>query len=426
MTRKHANPDYSRRHAAGLVAAFGERHRLAATLRTESARRLRQFDHFVQRDRPGDYLEFIPASTDPAVLADLAARINWFLGDRQIAIYMEGAHGVPYGPEDAPHMDPTLVHDPGWEAERPRGRPELVIHDLTPGTAVRHVISRRQSAIVSPWFAWEAEKGWWFELQRRHGTARPPDPAASAERLFSRLECQETAFVLGTGPSATTVDLESLDAEIRITCNSTVRNRELLERLQPDVIAFADPIFHCGPSRYAAQFRRDLISAVELTGAVPISIDHWISPVLAHHPEIRDRVSVVSLDDASSAAWRWPTRDDFSVRTTSNVLTLLMLPAALALADRIEVAGCDGRAPNENYFWKHNPAIQYSDEMMQSVFTAHPGFFRERDYGESFDEHSDELELLVSMAEREGKTVKAVTPSFIPALRARAAANIAA
>ena len=408
-----------RRTERGLKAAYGEHHRLTAALRTQAGRRLRQYDHVVRRTRSGDYLEFVPATTDPKVLADLSARVNWFLADRQLPIYMEGVAGIPISPDDAPHMEPSLVRDPGWEETRPRGKPELVVYDVTPATLFRHLASPRRSAIVSPWLAWEAEKGWWFELQRRLGSTRAPDAHTSAERFFNHVSSRKTAFVLGTGPSATSVDFDRITADVRITCNSAVRNTELLAKLVPQLIGFTDPIFHCGPSRYAAQFRADLERALDQTGAIPISGEHWVNPVLTHHPRIAERIAVVRLDDSPSAPFRWPTRDDFSVRTTSNVLTLLMLPAALALADSVEVAGCDGRKPGENYFWKHNPAVQYDDELMQTVFTAHPGFFRERDYALSFTDHGDELQRLIATGEAAGKNVVSVTPSYIPALAAR-------
>ena len=61
---------------------------------------------------------------------------------------------------------------------------------------------------------------------------------------------------------------------------------------------------------------------------------------------------------------------------SGNVFTFLMLPVAFALVDEVDVGGCDGRATTENYFWKHNPAIQYSDDLMRDAFAAHPAFFR--------------------------------------------------
>jgi hypothetical protein len=197
-----------------------------------------------------------------------------------------------------------------------------------------------------------------------------------------------------------------------------VANRELIARLRPDAAAFTDPVFHCGPSRYAAQFRTDLMRALDESELLVLTGNHWIGPVLTNHPDIAERTVVFEFGEGSQ--WRWPTTDDLSVRSTSNVLTLLMLPAGLALADRILIAGCDGRKPSENYFWTHSKANQYDDEMMQSVFAAHPAFFRERDYADYYSTHCQELEEFIQTAERVGKSVESVTPSYIPALVRRA------
>ena len=46
----------------------------------------------------------------PRELADLAARINWYLADVDVPIYVAGADGMRVRPADAPRMDPALVH----------------------------------------------------------------------------------------------------------------------------------------------------------------------------------------------------------------------------------------------------------------------------------------------------------------------------
>jgi hypothetical protein len=405
-----------KRHAAGLTAALGRRKRVASASRARALQLLETFDERFRHDRPGDYLEFVPSSKDPGVLADLSARINWYLSNRTVPIFMEGAAGVAVRPDDAPYMDPALVRDPGWANRRPQGRPELIIHDLRVRSFMRYTASRRRATITTPWFAWTAERNW-FALHQRFSVSRTPEARTSAELLLDRARSAQSAFVLGTGPSASLVDPDRVDADVRIVCNSVVRNQDLLRKLAPDVIAFSDPVFHCGPSRYAAGFREDLRRALDETDAVLLTGDHWIGPVLVNCPDIADRIAVLRFSD--NAPWRWPTADDFSVRTTSNVLTLLMLPAAFALADRIEIAGCDGRQPQERYFWKHNAGTQYSDELMQSVFAAHPAFFRDRDYEDYYEQHCVELEELIATGEASGKSVVSVTPSYIPALATR-------
>jgi len=229
-----------------------------------------------------------------------------------------------------------------------------------------------------------------------------------------------SAFVLTTGPSATTVDFDSVNADVRLTCNSAVRNLDLIRKFRPNIIAFADPVFHLGPSRYAADFRRDAIRAAEEVDALLVCGADWAAPLLGRYPEIADRLVVIP--QIKGGPVRWPQESDPTIRVGTSVLTTLLLPIAFMLADHVEVAGADGRQPSENYFWTHNPQLQYSDGLMQTVFDSHPAFFRDRDYADFYDEYCEELEEVIQLGERAGKTVRAAAPSWIPALRARGAA----
>lgn len=207
-------------------------------------------------------------------------------------------------------------------------------------------------------------------------------------------------------------------------CNSAVRDRSLLAELKPDLIAFSDPVFHFGPSRYARAFRDDLLVALSDTGALALTTDLFVEPLVAHIPSIADKLIVVTITHRTG--WQWPSQGRMVTRATGNVLTNLMLPVAFALADDIAIAGCDGRRTNESYFWKHNPQVQYGDSLMQTAFDAHPAFFRDRNYVDYYERHCAELEELVGTAEAAGKRVVAVTPSHIPALQARGATAPAA
>ena len=182
-------------------------------------------------------------------------------------------------------------------------------------------------------------------------------------------------------------------------------------------------MFHYGPSRYAAAFRRDLLRAVEETDALLVTHELWAGLLLAHHPELVDRLIILRVLKGKPA-WHWPSPDRMTVRLTGNVLTNAMLPIAFALADRVEVAGCDGRQASENYFWRHNARTQYSDELMTTAFDAHPAFFRDRDYADYYEDHCQQLEEFIAAAEATGKRTRGVTPSYIPALSRRGAPTL--
>jgi len=261
----------------------------------------------------------------------------------------------------------------------------------------------------------------------RWGVASMPSSSSTTamERLFSLGGPGTSAFVLATGPSAQLVDLDAVSAEVRIACNSAVRDLDLLRALQPNLICFGDPHFHYGPSRYAAAFRRDLLGAVDETDALLVTTEMCAGLLLAHHPELAERLVILRMLKGTPT-WHWPSPERMAVRMTSNILTNAMLPLAFALTDRVAIAGCDGRRPDESYFWQHNRRTQYSDTLMATVFDAHPAYFRDQNYSAYYEEHCQQLEELLTAAEHAGKQAVGVTPSYISALRRRGASLPAA
>lgn len=410
----------------GTAAALGPRRPFEARVRAAALRRLIWLEEKARRFRPTAYevVEFVPAVRNRGELADLSARVNWFLpGDfRQAGVAVRGAEryaGVT--PGDAWYLDPELVTDPEWQAPSGRGRLR-VIHRVTPWTLLRYLLAPHRSVIVDRRFAYGADEGW-FRVARRVCDVDVPGAGESIQRLQQLARPGGSALVLATGPTAQLVDPATVTQELRITCNSVVKDEGLLRTLRPDVIAFGDPVFHYGPSRYAAAFRADLRRALTLTDATIVTTELFVEPLLAAMPEVRSRLVVIRL--SGEGQWRWPTPGDVTARATGNVLTNLMLPVAFALADDVAIAGCDGRDPNETYYWKHNAATQYSDEMMRTAFEAHDAFFRFRDYADYYALHCQQLEEFLSTAEAAGKQSTGLTPSHIPALRSRGAPDLA-
>jgi hypothetical protein len=355
----------------------------------------------------------------------MAARINWYLPDARLPVVVRHERDLQIAPEHAGWMAPEFVKDPGWLDRPPPGAPLHVIHRMRPLEAAIVLRRRRSSMIVASNFAFGVDMCWSF-LRSHFATMPSRSPEGVIERLFALGGRGTSAFVLATGPSARLVDPTRVDAEVRICCNSVVRDIDLLRALKPNVICFMDSVFHYGPSRYAAAFRRDLLRAVDETDALLVTFESWAGLLLAHHPELVDRLVIISFLPKGTTTWHWPARDRMVVRSTGNVLTSAMLPMAFALADRVEIAGCDGRTPDERYFWKHNTRTQYDDELMTTVFSAHPAFFRDRSYADYYERHCQHLEELLTAAEANGRRVVGVTPSHIPALRRRGAAAIEA
>lgn len=363
-----------------------------------------------------DYVEFAPAVRNAHEFTDLSTRVSCYLGDIDLPLYLPGKR-FELDPTSLPYMEPELARDPGWVAERPRGIPYLLVHRLTPASLGAILKHRGAGATVVDKDLYLLSEMAYWRVRERLAWPNYPSADTSLQRLRNHAHDPRSAFILATGPSALTVDLESVDADIRITCNSAITDAERLRAFRPTIIAFTDPVFHFGPSRYAAAFRRDVLRAIEICDPLLLCGSDWVSPLLNLLPELEDRLAVVPFRRGGS--WRWPTKHDPTVRSTSSVLTNLMLPVALMLTDHVLVAGVDGRQPTEKYFWNHG--LQYSDDLMATVFETHPAFFRDRDYEDHYERYCQQIEDFLQVAESAGKVVEGAAPSWIPAFRKRGA-----
>jgi hypothetical protein len=402
--------------SAGTDAAFGSRQPQRVKLRRAAYRALRVAGLRYTRAFP-DYLEFVPNIRNTEEFADLSARVNCYLGGVDYSLYLPGP-SFSLRPESVPHLDPGLVRDPGWVTERPDGIGHLVVHRLCPASLLRMAQSRGPFTVVDQRLFTRSEEQYFILRDTTTWPTYAPVEVA-LERLRAKAAGGGSAFILATGPSALTVDLANVTADVRITCNSAVRDLDRIKEFRPDVIAFTDPVFHFGPSRYAAGFRRDVVRAVEAVDALVVCGHAFAGPLLDLQPQLRERLVVIPHQHGGP--WRWPTARNPTVREAGNIMTTLMLPIAFMLADDVSIAGADGRQPTENYFWKHNPQLQYSGELMQTVFDAHPSFFRDSVYADYYESFCADVEELIQCGESHGKTVRAVAPSWIPALRKRGA-----
>lgn len=411
-----SEPSDRTRRAVGLQAAYGRRRRLrifARRLKRYFAVRVIAVARRLIPTPDANHLRVEPPSLSSQEWSDLAARLAWYLPHLAQNVVLED--GPRADPAAAPHMAPELVREPRHRTTRAAGREHALVHRLQFRTLLRRGRRLGATTIVDP-HAWRGEDTRGFQELARLFDAGADELQGSVGKLLSHRVVGGSALIVGTGPSADDLDPSAITADVRITCNSAVRNLEFIEAFSPTVVAFGDPIHHLGPSRYAASFREDLLRALECTEAL-VAVPPFAAFLLTqHYPELAPRIVGIPTD---ARTWRWPSHDDPGVRATDNILSMLMLPIAFALADDVHIAGCDGRAPGERLFWRHGRSIQYDDEVMETLFMAHPGWYQDRDYADYFEEHCRVLEDLIQAGESSGKTVRSVTSSFIPALAQR-------
>ena len=232
----------------------------------------------------------------------------------------------------------------------------------------------------------------------------------------SRWRGAERAYLIATGPSARTALSIDLSDGVRIACNTVVLDDELMAHVAPDIVTFADPIFHFGPSTYAHKFQLALARQARRHDFTIVTVERFAGLLRSQLPQLAERIVAVRM---GGSAWtqNLDLLRELAVRPYPNVLTMLMLPLAATFARDIQLIGFDGRHPDETYFWRHGETVQLGREL-EEIKTVHPGFF-DLDYENYYTSHVNALEQLLRRVEQQGINVSPRTPSFMTPLRRR-------
>jgi hypothetical protein len=235
---------------------------------------------------------------------------------------------------------------------------------------------------------------------------------ANMARKLSHLE---NSYIFGSGPSLGRAGEFDFSDGIRIICNTIVKNDELLDHIKPHFIVAADGDYHFGNARYAAQFRSDLVRALEKTGAMLVCPEFFVPLMLHHYPDLVD--SIIGVPVIKS---RLNVRllERFWLAARDNVLVLFLIPLAASLSKRIHMLGFDGRKPGDQKFWNYDPKSQYN-ELMASIEFCHPAFYDYVDYQDAFERHCQLVEEIITYAESWGNDVISLADSVIPPIAAR-------
>lgn len=236
------------------------------------------------------------------------------------------------------------------------------------------------------------------------------------KKVLEKLGRYNNAWVLATGPSIENYANHDFSNSLTIACNSTIFDDALVEKTNPRILVFADPIFHFGISEYAGKFREKVVErmgSLDLTIVVPFKYYRLLVSVF---PQYKDRI--IGVPFIHDRDFNFDLVKDFYVKTTANILTLLLLPVAGTFSNKVNILGCDGRPfEQDNYFWGHGNTVQINDKM-KNIQQVHPGFF-DIDYNEYYFEHCHTLECLFRTGESQGMTFTHHANSYIPALRDR-------
>lgn len=374
-----------------------------------------------------DSVTFAPPLSDRSTLSDIRNRLGWYfprgtVEEKQLLVQVDP--GLDTSTDDLPdcqrmyeteHLPIEFVSssDRDWVAT---DTDAFALHDATGRFSARAVRQLRSLFFLDPTFYSGVEAGTWGTFS----TLLRDEPEDDSEELFRRfrsdVEAATRAYVFATGPSLDkAMEMEFEEDSITIICNSIVRDDALLEHLDPDVLVFADDVFHFGPSEYAARFREDMESTLEQYDCRAIVPKRFQGLMAAHYPHLE----FIGIEGQNVDEPIFPTPNKLEVMSTGNIMTLFMLPIASSLAEEVFIVGADGRKENESYFWEHNDDAQYDDSVMKTAVDCHPSFFRDRVYTDYYDQHVRTLTDFIEYGEASGIKYASLTESYVPCLRDR-------
>jgi hypothetical protein len=231
-----------------------------------------------------------------------------------------------------------------------------------------------------------------------------------------RLPKFEKSYLFCTGPSVKDAINHDFSDGYRIVCNSLINNKELMDHIKPHFVVSADPVFHFGASQYASSFRKSLVEAISEYDLGFILPFFFYPNFISHYPELD--AATIGIPQDPNVDYLFDLNEKFYVKGADNILTILMIPLGATLSKNLYILGCDGRKPDEDYFWKHDKASQFSDLMMEAR-SFHPGFFDHCDYAGYYDGHCENLDKMFKDGEHLGITFNSFTHSYIPCLAER-------
>ncbi|WP_175020533.1 hypothetical protein [Methanogenium cariaci] len=272
------------------------------------------------------------------------------------------------------------------------------------------------------------------------------------QKLLGTVQNCEKGFVFGSGSSLEKYGMKfNYEDGFKVVCNSIVKNSELMEYINPQLLVFGDAQHHTSPNKYAAKFRETLLDASKKHNFFILTKDYFMPLFLVHYPELKNKIIGIeapgvwdlSMSEIISMVIRrphkipwfdkipghdekfnFPSADKFYVRSAGSVLPSYMIPIASTVCDEIYVLGADGRdpkgrKPDDTYIWSYSSSCQFSDELMQTAFDTHPSYFRDRPHCEVMDMYCDNYDELIKFGESMGKKYYSLAPSFISALGKR-------
>jgi hypothetical protein len=226
------------------------------------------------------------------------------------------------------------------------------------------------------------------------------------------------ACVFGTGPSLDEALKYNFEDIFTVVCNSIVQNEKLIKHIKPNFITAGDVVSHFGISRYAEQFREDLVKILKNTDCYFLTTAPFGYLFYAQNPDLQDKIILVQQKPGGA---NFSLIDDFYLPQLDSTMNIHMLPLAATFANEIYIIGSDGKnpAPDKNEdFWAHSKNGQYHD-LVATGHLCHPTFDGLRQKS-TYQKYLKSLQESITKGEQfYSKKYFSLTHSYIEILSAR-------
>lgn len=267
----------------------------------------------------------------------------------------------------------------------------------------------------------------WHELINFVSDTIHNDIIQSQKNFVKRVKALEKesfdkCYVFGTGPSLEKAINRDWSDGYRIVCNTIVRDQELWHHISPHFIVAGDMIYHFGFTQFAKAFRQDLAKRLHESQTMFIYPAVFHNLVKREFTDFSDRLIPVPIH-LSKTRIHTNLVGHFYLPNLGNILPLALLPVACTLSKNIYLFGFDGRAPDDQLFWRNSNKHTYL-EYMEDLQKAHPSFFNyhlsENDKNKYVKSvHGDVLDEKLMDAEREGWQFIMLHKSWTPIFQKR-------
>ena len=233
-------------------------------------------------------------------------------------------------------------------------------------------------------------------------------------------------YLFGTGPSLQLAAERSFSDGMTVVCNTIVRDAELWHRLNPDFFTAADAIYHYGDNAHARAFRADALRRLQESEGRTLFVYPAFADVIVRSEFRSVEQVLVPIPFSGHSDISVDLLNRYSLPTSGNVLSSMLLPLGCTLSTDIRLCGFDGRAPTDDSqpgFWSYSSRRAYP-ELIQSIRDAHPAFFdvnlpKGNEFLKIDQWHGDWLDERLTDAEERGFTFRTLHPSWTATMQAR-------